>query len=106
MPRVAVTSIEPAARTRPATASTGRARSAAGERRAARHLRAIQVKQVSGVMRRHPPAMRVSSRCEHAAEVMADHHVAVLSVTDGEGRVVGVLTRRALLEARWAGRLC
>jgi osmoprotectant transport system ATP-binding protein len=54
----------------------------------------------------HPPAVHVSARCEHAAEVMADPHVGVLPVIDDEGRVVGVLTRRSLLEAWWAGRLC
>lgn len=78
----------------------------AGGRRAARHLRTTQAKRVSEVMRHHPPAVHVSARCEHAAEVMADHHVGVLAVIDDEGRVVGVLTRRALLEAWWAGRLC
>jgi len=78
----------------------------AGGRRAARHLRTIQAKRVSEVMRHHPPAVHVSARCEHAAEVMADHHLGVLPVIDDEGRVVGVLTRRALLEAWWAGRLC
>lgn len=78
----------------------------AGGRRAAMHLRTIQAKRVSEVMRRHPPAVHVSARCEHAAEVMADHHLGVLPVTDAEGRVVGVLTRHALIEAWWAGRLC
>jgi CBS domain-containing protein len=77
-----------------------------GGRRAARHLRTIQAKRVFEVMPHHPPAVHVSARCEHAAEVMADHHVGVLPVVDDEGRVVGVLTRRALLEAWWAGRLC
>ena len=57
-------------------------------------------------MRPHPPAVHVSARCAHAAEVMADHHVGVPPVTDDEGRVVGVLTRHALIEAWWAGRVC
>ena len=78
----------------------------AGGRRAVEHLRVIQAKHVSEVMGHHPPAVHVSARCEHAAEVMADHHVGVLPVTDDEGRLVGVLTRRALLQAWWAGRLC
>jgi CBS domain-containing protein len=77
-----------------------------GGRRAVEHLRVIQAKRVSEVMGHHPPAVQVSARCEHAAEVMADHHAGMLPVTDDEGRLVGVLTRQGLLEAWWAGRLC
>jgi CBS domain-containing protein len=78
----------------------------AGGRRSATHLRVIQAERVSEVMRHHPPAVHVAGRCEHAAEVMADHHVGMLPVTDDEGHLVGALTRRGLLEAWWAGRLC
>ncbi|MDA8311197.1 MAG: CBS domain-containing protein [Actinomycetota bacterium] len=78
----------------------------AGGRRAARHLQTIQAKRVSEVMAHHPPSVHISARCEHAAEVMADHRAGVLPVTDDEGRVAGVLTRRALIDAWWAGRLC
>lgn len=73
--------------------------------RAAEHLRLIHARQVSEVMRRHPPVAHPSMRCERAAEVMADHHLSVLAVVD-EGHLVGVLTRRALLQAWWAGRMC
>ncbi|EQD56553.1 CBS domain protein [mine drainage metagenome] len=66
----------------------------------------IQAKRVSEVMRRHPPSVQHSARCELAAEVMADHHAGVLPVVDDEGRLVGVLTRQALLQAWWSGRLC
>ena len=76
-----------------------------GGRRAREHLRLIHARQVSEVMRRHPPVIHPSARCEHAAEVMADQHLSVLAVVD-EGHLVGVLTRRALLQAWWAGRLC
>jgi CBS domain-containing protein len=76
-----------------------------GGRGAREHLRLIHARQVSEVMRHHPPVIHPSARCEHAAEVMADHHLSVLAVVD-EGRLVGVLTRRALLQAWWAGRLC
>ena len=78
----------------------------AGGRRAAKHLQVLQAKRVSEVMGHHPPSVHVSARCEHAAEVMADHHIGVLPVVDDEGHLVGVLTRQALLEAWWAGRLC
>ncbi|MDA8282008.1 MAG: CBS domain-containing protein [Actinomycetota bacterium] len=77
-----------------------------GGRRAAEHLRLIHARQVSEVMRHHPPVIHPSARCERAAEVMADHHAGVLAVVDDDGRLVGVLTRRALLGAWWAGRLC
>ena len=87
-------------------AETARFWPLAGGRRAAKHLSVIQAKRVSEVMRHHPPAVHVSARCEHAAEVMADHHAGVLPVIDDEGRLVGVLTRQGLLEAWWAGRLC
>ncbi len=87
-------------------AETARFWPLAGGGRAAEHLGVIQAKRVSEVMRHHPPAVHVSARCEHAAEVMADHHAGVLPVTDDEGHLVGVLTRRGLLEAWWAGRLC
>ena len=87
-------------------AETARFWPLAGGRRAAEHLRVIQAKRVSEVMRHHPPAVHVSARCEHAAEVMADHHAGVLPVIDDEGHLVGVLTRRSLLQAWWAGRLC
>ncbi|MHB1740592.1 MAG: CBS domain-containing protein [Actinomycetes bacterium] len=43
---------------------------------------------------------------EHEAEAMADHHAGVPPVVDDEGHLVGVPTRRGLLEAWWAGRLC
>ena len=76
-----------------------------GGRRAREHLRLIHARQVSEVMRHHPPVIHPSARCEHAAEVMADQHLSVLAVVD-EGHLVGVLTRRALLQAWWAGRLC
>ena len=76
-----------------------------GGRCAREHLRLIHARQVSEVMRHHPPVVHPSARCEHAAEVMADHHLSVLAVVD-EGHLVGVLTRRALLQAWWAGRLC
>ena len=76
-----------------------------GGRRAREHLRLIHARQVSEVMRHHPPVIHPSARCEHAAEVMADHHLSVLAVVD-EGHLAGVLTRRALLQAWWAGRLC
>ena len=87
-------------------AETARFWPLAGGRRAAKHLSVIQAKRVSEVMRHHPPAVHASARCEHAAEVMADHHAGVLPVVDDEGHLVGVLTRRGLLEAWWAGRLC
>ena len=77
-----------------------------GGHRAVEHLQVIQAKRVSEVMRRHPPRVHVSARCEHAAEVMADHRVGVLPVTDEQGHLVGVLTRRTLLQAWWAGQLC
>ena len=77
-----------------------------GGQRAPEHLRLIRARQVSEVMRHHPPVVHPSARCEHAAEVMADHHAGVLAVVDDDGRLVGVLTRRALLQAWWAGRLC
>ena len=76
-----------------------------GGRCAREHLRLIHARQVSEVMRHHPPVIHPSARCEHAAEVMADQHLSVLAVVD-EGHLVGVLTRRALLQAWWAGRLC
>ncbi|MHB1614844.1 MAG: CBS domain-containing protein [Actinomycetes bacterium] len=77
-----------------------------GGRHAVEHLRVVQAKRVSEVMRHHPPSVHVSARCEHAAEVMADHHAGVPPVVDDEGHLVGVPTRRGLLEAWWAGRLC
>ncbi|MHB8394636.1 MAG: CBS domain-containing protein [Candidatus Dormibacteria bacterium] len=64
-----------------------------GGRRAVEHLRVVQARRVSEVMRHRPPSVRASSRIDQAAEAMADHHA-------------GVLTRRALLQAWWAGRLC
>jgi CBS domain-containing protein len=87
-------------------AETARFWPLAGGRRAVKHLQVIQAKHVSEVMRHHPPAVHVSARCEHAAEVMADHRVGVLPVIENEGRLVGLLTRTALLRAWWAGRLC
>lgn len=87
-------------------AATARFWPLAGGRRAVEHLQVIQAKRVSEVMGHHPPGVHVSARCEHAAEVMADHHAGVLPVTDDEGRLVGVLTRQGLLQAWWAGRLC
>lgn len=72
-------------------------------RRAAGCLGTIQARRV---MRRHPPAVHVSARCGHAADRMADHHLGVLPVNDAAGRVVGVPTRHALIEAWSAGRLC
>jgi CBS domain-containing protein len=77
-----------------------------GGRRAAEHLRVIQAKRIAEVMRHHPPSVHVSARCELAAEVMADHHAGMLSVVDDDGHLVGVLTRRALIQAWWAGQLC
>jgi CBS domain-containing protein len=87
-------------------AETARFWPLAGRRHAVEHLRVIQAKGVSEVMGHHPPSVHVSARCEHAAEVMADHHAGVLPVPDDEGHLVGVLTRRGLLQAWWAGRLC
>lgn len=87
-------------------AATARFWPLAGGRHAVEHLRVIQAKRVSEVMRHHPPAVHVSARCEYAAEVMADHHAGVLPVVNDEGQLVGVLTRQELLQAWWAGLLC
>ena len=77
-----------------------------GGRHTVEHLRVIQAKRVSEVTRHHPPSVHVSTRCEFAAEVMADHHAGMLPVVDDDGHLVGVLTRRALIQAWWAGQLC
>ena len=77
-----------------------------GGRPAVEHLRVVRARRVSGVMRHRPPRAHVSSQVEQTAEVIADHHVGMLAILNGAGRLVGVLTHRALSQAWWAGQLC
>lgn len=86
-------------------AAASRFWSLGGGRRADEQLRLMHARRISEVMRHHQPVVHPSARCEHAAEVMADHHLGVLAVVD-DGHLVGVLTRRVLLQAWWSGRLC
>lgn len=71
-----------------------------------RRLEKAVAREIREMMTRDVRVVKPEDSLQTAAEEMMNHHVRVLPVVDGEGRLVGMLHRRQVLQAllQWSER--
>ena len=59
------------------------------------------MKTIRDVMEDRPIAVQPDTRLQNALELLTEHEISGLPVTDSDGRVVGVLSERDVLKLFW-----
>lgn len=71
-----------------------------------RRIEKAMAPRIEGLMNRDVCTIAPDATLQEAAERMIDRHVRILPVVDGEGRLLGILQRRHILQAmlQWSER--